>query len=321
MENPSPEMERYGDVPGYRRAVFYTSRVLEHLERAPMTEKSPRVSTEEWETGKKRDRSALLVLRGRLYQKLGDTPDAQADFEASYALLPGATAAEQLGEIAELKKDWNAAILEYARAFTLTDGANGAPSRAGLRKKLGNVWRLAHGSEDGLGDYLLHNFDETTAATGPAHPAKNPNAKEPYDFVLRSVKGGSPVPLADAKGKILVLSFWTTWCGPCRELEPHFDHVATTYTGRPDIVFYALNCDDDEALVGPYLENVKLHTPTLFADGLSDLLGVVAFPTTIILDRGGKIAFRVDGFDPEGFDKSLRDAVERTASATAAAAR
>jgi len=310
-------LERYGDMPGYRRAVFYTSRVLEYLDRAPAKEKSPRVSPEEWAAAVKRDKSSLLTARGRLYLKLDDTPNAQKDFEASYALVPNAGAANHLGEIAELKKDWNGAILQYARAFTLTDGTNGAPSRTEVRKRIGNVWRLAHGSEDGLGDYLLRSFDETTAATAATHGPKNPAAKEPYDFVLRQVKTGSPVPLADAKGKIVVLSFWATWCGPCRELEPHFDRIAANYAGRSDVVFYALNCDDDESLVQPYLDKVKPTTPTLFADGLDRLLGVAAYPTTLILDRNGKIAFRQDGFDPEGFDKSLKEAIERLVQAPA----
>ena len=109
-----------------------------------------------------------------------------------------------------------------------------------------------------------------------------------------------------------MLNFWATWCGPCRQLEPHFDRIAATYAGKSDVLFYALNCDDDETLVQPYLEGVKTKTATLFADGLDHLLGVVSYPTTLILDRTGKIAFRVDGFDPDGFEKSLREAVERT---------
>jgi thiol-disulfide isomerase/thioredoxin len=305
-------LERYGDVPGYRRALFYASRVIEYVDKSSPSEKSPRVSPEDWAAGKKRDKSSLLIVRARLYLKLGDTTNAQKDFETSYAMQPTANAAEQLGEIAELKKDFNSAILEYARAFNLTDGTNGAPSRAELRKKIGNVWRLAHGSEDGLGDYLLRNFDDTTAATAPARSSRNANAKEPYEFILRKVSDGSAVPLAATKGKILVLNFWATWCGPCRQLEPHFDRIAATYAGKPDVVFYALNCDDDETLVVPYLEGVKSKTPTLFADGLDHLLGVVSYPTTLILDRTGKIAFRVDGFDQDSFERSLTEAVERT---------
>jgi thiol-disulfide isomerase/thioredoxin len=309
-------LNRYGDVPGYRRGVFYCSRVMEYIDHEPQSEKSPRVSVEEWEASKKKDRSSLLLIRGELYQKLDDTQNAQKDFQASYELVPNATAAERLGGLAELNKDLHTAILEYARAFTLTDGSNGASSRVELRKKLGNVWRLAHGSEDGLGDYLLHAFDATTAATTPAKPARNADAKEPYDFILRKIDGDGPVRLAEAKGKILVLSFWATWCGPCRQLEPLFEKVAARYYGKPDVVFYRLNCDDDESLVAPYLAQEKPKTPALFADGLDRLLRVEAYPTTVVLDRTGKIAFRVDGFDEGSFEKSLEDAIERATAST-----
>lgn len=307
-------LSRYGDVPGYRRAVFYCSRVLEYVDHAPGTQKSPRVSVEEWENSKKKDKSSLFLVRGDLYEKLNDHANAKKDFEASYSLIPNATAAERLGTLAELNKDLNAAIQEYARAFALTEGTNGASSRAELRKKVGNVWRLAHGSEDGLGDYLLHAFDASTAATTAAKPARNPNGKEPYDFILRKVSDGSPVRLVDTKGKVVVLNFWATWCGPCRELEPLFEKVAARYATKPDVVFYALNCDDDESLVAPFLAQEKPKTPTLFADGVDRLLRVNSFPTTIILDRSGNMAFREDGFDPEGFEKSLTEAIDRTAS-------
>jgi len=306
-------LNRYGDVPGYRRAVFYCSRVLEYVDHTPQAEKSPRVSVEEWEKSKKKDKSSLLLVRGDLYQKLNDNANAQKDFEASYALIPNAGAAERLGALAELNKDLNTAIQEYARAFALTDSTTGPSSRAELRKKVGNVWRLAHGSEDGLGDYLLRTFDTVTATTAPAKTARNKGAKEPYDFVLRRVSDGSAVHLSDAKGKIVVLSFWATWCGPCRELEPLFERVAARYSGRPDVIFYALNCDDDESLVAPFLAEEKPKTPALFADGLERLLGVDSFPTTVVLDRTGKIAFRTNGFDPDDFEKLLADAIDRAA--------
>ena len=305
-------LNRYGDVPGYRRAVFYCSRVLEYVDHTPQSDKSPRVSPEDWEMSKKRDKSSLLLVRGDLYQKLNDNVNAQKDFEASYGLIPNAAAAERLGTLAELNKNLNTAIQEYARAFALTDSTNGASSRAELRKKIGNVWRLAHGSEDGLGEYLLRTFDASTAAASTVKPARNPTGKEPYDFVLRKVSDGSPIRLADAKGKVVVLSFWATWCGPCRELELLFERVAMRYSTKPDVVFYALNCDDDESLVAPFLAEEKPKTPALFADGLDRLLRVESFPTTVILDRTGKIAFREDGFDPEGFEKSLGEAIDRT---------
>jgi thiol-disulfide isomerase/thioredoxin len=304
-------LERNGDAAGWRRATSYCTRVLEMIERTSVTDKSPRVSTEGWESDKKRDKASVLLVRGRLYQKLNELLAAQKDYEVSYALQPTAMAAMKLGEIAELRKDPNAAIQEYARAFALAGDGSGAASRTELRKKIGNAWRLAHGTEDGLGDYLLHSFDEVSASMAPAKSVRNAGIKNPYEFVLRKAPDGAPFSLAESKGKVVVLNFWATWCGPCRELEPHFEKIAARYAGEKDIQFFALNCDDDEALVRPYLQEEKPKTTVLFADNLESYFAVNSFPTTVILGRDGKIAFRTDGFDPDTVDKTLTDAIER----------
>jgi thiol-disulfide isomerase/thioredoxin len=139
--------------------------------------------------------------------------------------------------------------------------------------------------------------------------------KDPSEFVLRKVSDGSPYALADIKGKVLVMNFWATWCGPCREWEPHFEKIAGQFAGREkDVLFLEVNCDEDEALVGPYLAEEKPKTSVLFADGLDSLLRVNSFPTTVILDRAGKIAYRTEGFDPDGVDQTLIGAIEAAIS-------
>ena len=305
-------LERYGDASGWRRAVSYCTRVLEIIRREPVKDKSPRQSTEQFEKDKQRDVASILLVRGRLYQKLNEPQNAQKDFEGSYGMVPASAAAEHLGELAEIRKDLPTAIHEYALAFALADSAQGSASRPEVRRKLGNAWRLAHGSEDGLGDYVLRVCDEaaTTVVPNPK-PARNKGLKDPMEFVMRKAPDGSPFALADTKGKVLVLNFWATWCGPCREWEPHFEKVSGHFLGREkEVVFLEVNCDEDEALVPPYLAEEKPRTPVVFADGLDELLHVSSFPTTLILSRTGKIAYRAEGFDPEGRDQTLIDAIE-----------
>ena len=304
-------LERTGDETALRRATNYATRVLEFVERSASGEKSPKISQEDWAIEKKRDRMSVLALRGRLELKLKDTVAAQKDFEASYAVLPGATAAEQLGEIAELKKDSNGAIQQYARAFALADATSGTSSRREIRQKLGNVWRLAHGSEDGLGEYLLRTYDEISQASLAARPRKNADAREPADFTLRKAPEGVAFPLKEMKGKVLVVNFWATWCGPCHALEPLFARVAADFQANPDVFFLAANCDEDESLVKGYLEEDKPRTPVVFADGLDRFFAVNAFPTVMVIDRAGKIAYRTDGFDPDSFEPNLSSAVRR----------
>lgn len=302
-------LERNGDEAALRRAVNYSSRVLEYVDRSTAESKSPKISKEEWEAEQKRDKMNILLLRGRLSFKLHDYPAAAKDFRASMDLSPSAAAGEKLGEIAELNKDLTGAIHEYARAFALADASGGSALRRELRQKLGNVWRLAHGSDQGLGDYLLHAYDEVIASSEAPKLKRNENAKEPYEFVLRKVQDGSPYPLAELKGKIVVVNFWATWCGPCRAMEPHFERVAAQFQNSGDIVFLAADCDEDESLVLPYLAEEKPRTTVVFADGLEKLLNVNSFPTVVVLDRAGKIAYRAEGFDPDEVETELSNAV------------
>jgi thiol-disulfide isomerase/thioredoxin len=306
-------LERYGDTASWHRATYYCTRVIDILSRQPVSEKSPRVSNEEFEKDRMRNIASILLVRGRLYQKLNDPENAQKDFESSYKLAQSSAAAEKLGELAETHKDLQTAIHQYAIAFALADGSSSSASRSDLRKKLGNAWRVAHGSDDGLGDYLLHTIDETVAASIPPRTPRNQGMKDVGDFVLRLASNGTPYPLSGDKGKVLVMNFWATWCGPCREWEPHFEKVATTYAGQDkDIIFLEVNCDEDETLVGPYIEEEKPKSTVVFADGLDRLLQVNSFPTTVIVDRAGKITYRTEGMDMDVIDKNLIQAINRT---------
>jgi thiol-disulfide isomerase/thioredoxin len=312
-------LERNGDEAALRRAINYSTRVLEYIDHGN-DEKSPKISQEDWQASKNHDRMTLLALRGRLYLKLHDTGKAQKDFEDSYSLDPSAGAAEKLGEIAEMNKDLPHAIQQYARAFTLADVKNAA-NRREIRQKLGNVWRLAHGSEDGLGEYILHTYDEVTMTSSPAkaNSARNAGAKEPFEFTLRRVPDGSALPLSGEKGKVLVVNFWATWCGPCRALEPVFDRVAIDFHQNHDVLFLAADCDEDETLVPPYVKEVKPQTTVVFADGLDRLFAINSFPTVVIIDRTGKIAYRTEGYGDEvEFQQSLTSAVRQALEANAA---
>jgi thiol-disulfide isomerase/thioredoxin len=302
-------LERDGDEAQLRRAKNYATRVLNFIDRN-IVEKSPKISREEWEAERHRDRMNLLLLRGGLYEKLHELPQAQSDFEDSYELVPNAAAAEKLGEIAELKKDFTLAIHQYARAFALSDAASGSAGRREIRQKLGNVWRLTHSSEEGLGELTLRIYDEVSGASGngKSQVQRNAQAKEPFEFTLRKADG-SPFPLGEQKGKVLVVNFWATWCGPCRAQEPLFERVASRFQQSAEVLFLAADCDEDETLVPPYLKELKPKATVVFADGLDRWFGVRAFPTVVVIDRTGKVAYRTEGYGEDSFEQSLTLAV------------
>jgi len=310
-------LERREDEAAFRRAVSYSTRILGLVEHISPAERSARVSVEQWEQQKKSDLANTHFLRGDLYFKLRDYGAARKDLEASYEIFPSAGAAERLAETAELQKDLNTAIQQYARAFALAEGKNGNVSREEIRRKIGNVWRLAHGSEIGLGEYLLTTYDAVTRASLKKAVRNEEGGKELSDFTVRRATTGGPYPLKGTKGKVVALNFWATWCGPCHALEPLFAHVAADFRGLPDAFFLSVNCDEDETLVAPYLQKDKLTTEAVFADGLERLFSVDSFPTVVVIDRDGKIVFRSIGFQPDGFERNLSLAVRNALDNTA----
>jgi thiol-disulfide isomerase/thioredoxin len=304
-------LQEQGDDASLERASGYVSRVLDRVEKSSVAEKPARVSTEAWQQHHDELVAALYSLRGQIEKSQKNYEAAEKDLQKSYAVKPNAMAAEQLGEIAELGHDQTKAINEYLIAFVLPDdGTSGKVDRRDVRKKLGNLWRQAHGSEQGLGEAVLTMYDRVgTPAPKPGAETRNQNAKDTFDFVLRKLDG-SAVPLAAERGKTLVLSFWATWCGPCRELEPEFAQVAKNYAGNPQIDFYAVNTDEDEAAVVPFLAREKWSVPSVYADGLDVFMKVESLPTVVIIDRAGKISYRADGFMPDGFPETLTAAIQ-----------
>jgi thiol-disulfide isomerase/thioredoxin len=316
-------LQKQGDDASLTRASGYVSRVLDRIDKTTAAEKPPRVSPAEWQQHHDELRAALYNLRGQIEKSQHDDAAAEKDLRMSYVVQRNAVAAEQLGEIAELRREYATAAQEYLLAFVLPeDGPVGKVNRREIRKRLGNVWRQLHGSEDGLGAAVLAQYDllgavPTLGAGGAAHgsAAGNKNAKDVYAFVLRKLDGSS-VPLAAERGKVLVLSFWATWCGPCRELEPQFVQVAKNYVGNGDIVFYAVNTDEDETLVAPFLSHEKWDVPVVYADGLDEFEKVQSLPTVLIVDRAGKITFRINGYPPEGFAENLTNGIQAAVGTT-----
>ena len=116
------------------------------------------------------------------------------------------------------------------------------------------------------------------------------------DFTLKS-KEGSNIRLQDLRGEVVLLNFWASWCGPCREEMPLMDKI---YKDYKDLGFtiLAVNVDEDSADADRFLAAVPVSFPVVYDNQskVSELYKVDAMPTTILIDRDGNKRFLHRGY-------------------------
>lgn len=111
---------------------------------------------------------------------------------------------------------------------------------------------------------------------------------------------GAPWKITDAAEKVLVLNVWGSWCGPCVAEMPHLQQVwsQVSTAGKP-VQFMGVNYRDGAETAEAFLRANKITYPSLEDDGGRTLLALrgkaSATPTTLVLDRRGRIAARVSG--------------------------
>lgn len=121
------------------------------------------------------------------------------------------------------------------------------------------------------------------------------------DFELKSLDG-STVKLSDLKGKVVVLDFWATWCGPCISSFPSLQKVYDKYKANPNIKILAMNTwervkpEEREQHVKNFIEKNNYTFPVLFDTDLVSQYGVSGIPTKFIIDQNGRIRFKDIGF-------------------------
>jgi thiol-disulfide isomerase/thioredoxin len=115
--------------------------------------------------------------------------------------------------------------------------------------------------------------------------------------------------MSSLKGKVVVLDFWATWCGPCRAQHPLYEQVKQRFKDNADVVFLSIATDEDRALVKPFLERQKWSKQVLYDDGLGGFFRVSSIPTTVVLNRQGEMQSRMPGYVPERFVDMLSERI------------
>ena len=133
------------------------------------------------------------------------------------------------------------------------------------------------------------------------------------DFALKDANGAT-VKLSDYKGKVLILDFWATWCGPCKIEIPWFIEFEQTYKDKGFSVVGVSMDEDGWNVVKPYIQERKVNYRILLGTEQVGQLygGVDSLPTTFLIDRAGKIAAVHIGLETgkDGFQNEIHRLLE-----------
>ena len=127
-------------------------------------------------------------------------------------------------------------------------------------------------------------------AAAPSGPAPQ--------FTL-DARGGSQVNLAQYKGQVVMLNFWASWCGPCRQEMPLLEDIYKKYN-KLGFTLIGVNVEPDSKAADDWLKQTPVSFPILYDKNskVSQLYDVSGMPSTVIIDRKGNLRYLHHGYKP-----------------------
>jgi peroxiredoxin len=124
-------------------------------------------------------------------------------------------------------------------------------------------------------------------------------------------KSGAKVSLQDYSGQVVMINFWASWCGPCREEMPLLDDLHERYKSL-GFTMLGVNVEEDSAAADHFLEGTPVSFPILYdrENSVSKIYDVIAMPSTVIVGRDGTVRYIHHGYEP-GNEHDYQDQIRK----------
>ena len=142
---------------------------------------------------------------------------------------------------------------------------------------------------------------QAASSTGPAP-----------DFTLKSSTGKN-IKLSELRGQVVMINFWASWCGPCRQEMPLLDQLYQRYQPM-GFTLLGVNVEEDSSAADKILKEIPVSFPVLYDNNskVSESYQVQAMPSTFLIDRDGKLRYLHKGYKPgteDEYQQQIRELI------------
>jgi thiol-disulfide isomerase/thioredoxin len=310
------------------KAIEWAKIGLDIIKNQTLSDKPSSMKKKDWDENNKYTLVMILDTYGTGLLKSGKTAEALSAFEEVYAKSEGSDPDMNANYVNAILKNQK---YDKAVEIGLECIKRGKDSPA-MIESMKEAYSLSKGSTqmfDSLSVNEKNRFEEILADANKIKidemrkKIRESRISQPsIDFTLKDLNG-LPITLSQLKGKVIIVDFWATWCGPCKMSFPYLQKVFEKYQNNDDVKFLAVNSwerqkDYVDQLVNAkkFIEENKYTFPVILDEKSDDQFKVIGdyevegIPTKFIIDKKGDIAFKSIGFDGPSMEDELTQQIE-----------